>query len=159
VTEKWECNFDREMNENPEMRDFLENHPMIKIAPLDPRDAFFGGRTGNIVTRYETMGTEKIRYVVVCSLYPYILKTGAFPIDILTFISDILIFKQECTELIEVAPNYNFSSVEGLVRYKVLPLSSSTSVSRARQIVVHVVPKLLRNVLAGCVHSRRSRRL
>jgi len=70
MTKKWECDFDREMNENPEMRDFLEI-PMIKIAPLDPRDAFFGGRTGNIVTRYKITGTEKIRYVDVCSLYPY----------------------------------------------------------------------------------------
>jgi len=104
------------MNENPEMCDFLENHPMIKIAPLDPRDAFFGGRTGNIVTRYEITGTEKIRYVDVCSLYPYVLKTGAFPIGH----PDIYI-GQDCTELIGAAPNYNFSSVEGLVRYKVLP--------------------------------------
>jgi len=47
------------------LRDFPENHPMIKIAPLNPRNAFFGC-TGNIVTRYEV--TEKIRYVDVCAL-------------------------------------------------------------------------------------------
>ncbi|XP_070158004.1 uncharacterized protein [Polyergus mexicanus] len=50
------------------MREYLENHPMVETSPLDPRDAFFGSRTGNIVTRYEVTGTEKIRYVDVCSL-------------------------------------------------------------------------------------------
>jgi len=61
VTEKWECDFDREMNKNPEMRNFLENHPMIKIALLDPRDAFFGGRTMNIIFRYEVTGENTLR--------------------------------------------------------------------------------------------------
>jgi len=82
------------------MRDFLENHPMIKITSLDPRDAFFGDCTGNIVIRYEITGMEKIRYMDVCSLYLYVLKTGAFPIDH----SDIYI-GQDCTELIAAAPN------------------------------------------------------
>jgi len=53
VTEKWECDFDEEMRENREMHEFVKNHPMVQIAPLDPRDAFFGGRTGNISTRHE----------------------------------------------------------------------------------------------------------
>jgi len=71
VMEKWECNFDREMNENPEMREFLENHPMTKIAPLDPRDVFFGVRTGNIVTRNYGYGEntlrERVLSVSVCT--------------------------------------------------------------------------------------------
>jgi len=40
--EKWECIFDEEMRTNRETREFLENHPMIRIPPLDPRDAYFG---------------------------------------------------------------------------------------------------------------------
>ena len=43
---------------------------------LDPREAFFGGCTENIVTRYEVTGYEED----VCSLYPYVLKTGIFPL-------------------------------------------------------------------------------
>src|SRR5215831_4971250 len=80
VTEKWECDFDEEMRENQEMREFVKNHSMVQIAPLDPRNTFFGGRTGNISTRHEVTGAEKIRYVDVCSLYPYVPKTGVFPI-------------------------------------------------------------------------------
>ena len=60
------------------MRDFIENHLMLINSPLDSREAFFGGRTENIIIRYEVTGTEKIRYVDVCSLYPYVLKTGTF---------------------------------------------------------------------------------
>jgi G:T-mismatch repair DNA endonuclease (very short patch repair protein) len=116
VIEKWECAFKWELEENREMRDFLTNHALLETPPLDPRDAFFGGRTGNIVTRYEVTGTEKIRYVDVCSLYPYVLKTGAFPIGH----PDIYI-GQECSELIGDGPIYNFDSIEGLVRCRVLP--------------------------------------
>ncbi|XP_011859145.1 PREDICTED: uncharacterized protein LOC105556661 [Vollenhovia emeryi] len=116
VTEKWECDFDRETRENREMRDFFQNHPLLKSPPLDPRDAFYGGRTGNIATLREITGNEKIRNVDVCSLYPYVLKTGAFPIGH----PDIYI-GQECSALIGTAPNYNFDSVEGLVRCRVLP--------------------------------------
>ncbi|XP_070171144.1 uncharacterized protein, partial [Polyergus mexicanus] len=116
VTEKWECVFDRDMLENREMREYLENHPLVETSPLDPRDAFFGGRTGNIVTRYEVTGAEKIHYVDVCSLYPYVLKTGAFPIGH----PDIYVGK-ECASLIGIAPNYNFDSLEGLIRCTVLP--------------------------------------
>ncbi|KYQ50577.1 hypothetical protein ALC60_10335 [Trachymyrmex zeteki] len=98
------------------MRDFLENVPIIKNSPLDPRDAFFDGRTGNIATRCEVVGTEKIRYVNVCSLYPYVLKTGTFPIG-----HPKIYIEEECSELIGVAPDFDFSSIEGLVRCKVLP--------------------------------------
>lgn len=49
------------MREIPEMSDFFQNHTLIKSDSLDPRDAFFGGRTENIATRYEITGAEKIR--------------------------------------------------------------------------------------------------
>ncbi|XP_018370538.1 PREDICTED: uncharacterized protein LOC108766020 [Trachymyrmex cornetzi] len=116
VMEKWECDFDREIRENNEMRDFLENAQIIKNSPLDPRDAFFGGRTGNIATRCDVAGTEKIRYIDVCSLYPYVLKTGAFPIG-----HPKIYIGEECSELIGVFPDFNFNSLEGLIRCKVLP--------------------------------------
>lgn len=117
VTEKWECTFDREMRENREMQDFLKNHAMLNLAPLDPRDAFYGRRTGNIATHCEVKGTEKIRYVDVCSLYPYVLKIGAFPIGH----PDIYI-ETEWYALIGEGSNYNFDAVEGLVHCKIFPL-------------------------------------
>ncbi|KYN23128.1 hypothetical protein ALC57_04462 [Trachymyrmex cornetzi] len=116
VMEKWECDFDRKIRENNEMCDFLENAQIIKNSPLDPRDAFFGGRTGNIATRCDVAGTKKIRYIDVCSLYPYVLKTGAFSIG-----HPKIYIGEECSELIGVAPDFDFNSLEGLIRCKVLP--------------------------------------
>ncbi|KYN39233.1 hypothetical protein ALC56_06366 [Trachymyrmex septentrionalis] len=114
--EKWECEFSREKRENHEMRAFFENHPILINPPLDSREAFFGGRTENIVTRYKVTGTEKIRNVDVCSLYPYVLKTGTFPLD-----QPTIYIGEQCSELIGAAPNFNFDCVEGIIRCTVLP--------------------------------------
>ncbi|KAL9977100.1 hypothetical protein ACROYT_G014471 [Oculina patagonica] len=43
VEVKWECEFRHELANSPDMRDFIQN---LKFdTPLEPRDAFFGGRT------------------------------------------------------------------------------------------------------------------
>ncbi|XP_020298587.1 uncharacterized protein LOC109862847, partial [Pseudomyrmex gracilis] len=117
VTEKWEYAFDRNTRENREMRAFLDHYPMLAAKPLSPRDAFFGGQTGNIAIWREVTGTEKIRYVDVCFLYPYVLKTGAFPIGH----PKILVGQKECASLIGAMPGVDISAVEGLVRCRVLP--------------------------------------
>ncbi|KYN43249.1 hypothetical protein ALC56_02312, partial [Trachymyrmex septentrionalis] len=54
--------------------------------------------------------------LVIYSLYQCVLKTSTFPLDQLT----IYIGKQ-CSELIGVASNFNFDSVEGTIRCTVLP--------------------------------------
>ncbi|KAL6427128.1 hypothetical protein ACFW04_008631 [Cataglyphis niger] len=99
--DRWECSFDRDMRDNREMREYLDNDPLVEIPPLDPRDAFFG--------------TEKIHYVDVCALYPYVLKTGAFPIG-----HPNIYVGDKCSTLIGKAPNYNFNTLEGLIRCRVL---------------------------------------
>lgn len=52
------------------------------MDPLEPRDAFFGGRT-NAATLYhkadQSIG-EQIKYVDVTSLYPWVNKNGEYPI-------------------------------------------------------------------------------
>jgi len=78
---------------------------------------YFGDQTENIATIYSNVtGTEKIRHVDVCSLYPYVLKTGAFPIDPKIYV------REECSELIGAASNFDFNSIEELIRCKILPL-------------------------------------
>ena len=44
VIEMWGCNFAKQKETNPELAEFLENFEFV--PPLEPRDAFFGGRTG-----------------------------------------------------------------------------------------------------------------
>ncbi|CAH3124157.1 unnamed protein product [Pocillopora meandrina] len=63
-----------------EIQDFLKE---INLVPqLNPRDAFFGGRTGAASLYYKanTDEGEQIRYVDVTSEYPYVNKYGTYPI-------------------------------------------------------------------------------
>lgn len=115
LEEIWECEYDRLLRVNQEMSAFVQNHPLVVADPLDPRDAFFGGRTENMVTLYDTCGTEQIRYVDVCSLYPYICKFGKYPVGHpKVYVGD------ECRTLTG-SSNTDLSNVEGLVKCVILP--------------------------------------
>ncbi|XP_048775446.2 uncharacterized protein LOC125680045 [Ostrea edulis] len=76
VVSIWEHVFDRQVKNNPELQTFLRDLDIQD--PLNPRDALYGGRT-NATRLYCEEGD--MRYVDVCSLYPYVLKYRAFPID------------------------------------------------------------------------------
>nr|XP_022294902.1 uncharacterized protein LOC111105016 [Crassostrea virginica] len=71
----WEHDFDKQFQKNDAFQDFdreLEFQP-----PLNPREALYGGRT-NATRLYCCEGD--MRYVYVCSLYPYVLKHRTFPL-------------------------------------------------------------------------------
>jgi len=51
LIEMWECEFREQMRGNKNMN-YLQNHPLTNATPLNPRDAFYGGRTGNTYTHY-----------------------------------------------------------------------------------------------------------
>nr|XP_022300672.1 uncharacterized protein LOC111108881 [Crassostrea virginica] len=71
----WEHDFDKQFQKNDTFQDFvreLEFQP-----PLNPREALYGGRT-NATRLYCVEGD--MRYVDVCSLYPYVLKHRPFPL-------------------------------------------------------------------------------
>lgn len=115
LTEMWECAYDRILTSREDMRIFLENHPIISRKALNPRDAFYGGRTEAMVSLYDVKGNEKIHYVDVCSLYPYICKTGKFPVGHPKVYVGI-----ECLEL--TGPTgVEIDRVEGLVHCTILP--------------------------------------
>jgi len=71
VIEMWQCNY------NSNVRD---NHPMLNNIPLNPRDAFYGGRTGNTRKHYKAKAGEKIKYIDICSLYPWVCKYQKYPV-------------------------------------------------------------------------------
>ena len=83
---------------------------------LDPRDAFYGGRTGNKATHYEAENDEIIKYFDVCSLYPFVCKTGVFPIGH----PEIFVGKQ-CLELVGINFENFCKNVEGIVKCEILP--------------------------------------
>jgi hypothetical protein len=70
-----EHEFDRIVQQNPQLEQFIQDLDIQD--PLNPRDALYGGRT-NAMRLYCEEGD--MRYVDVCSLYPYVLKYKSFPI-------------------------------------------------------------------------------
>ena len=115
LVEIWGCDFKREYQNNREMRLYVETHPLLRIKPLDPRNAFYGGRTENFVKVYDVRENEKIRYVDVTSLDPFINKTGRYPTGHpKIFVGD------ECYNIL--GRQYeNIHNFDGLISCKILP--------------------------------------
>ena len=76
----WECEWDRQTKTDTQLQAFLADLDIV--SPLEPRDAFFGGRTNAATLHHkvdESIG-EEIRYVDVTSLYPSVNKYDEYPI-------------------------------------------------------------------------------
>ena len=78
VIEKWECDFRKELSRNSELKTIVKK--MSWVTPLEPREAFYGGRTGMAACLYKADNDEQISYVDFTSLYPTINKYGTYPI-------------------------------------------------------------------------------
>ena len=78
VIEMWECEWDRLVDNEPAVSQFLRSFDLV--APLEPREAFFGGRTGAVALHAVAGEGEEIPYVDVTSLYPWVNKNCPYPI-------------------------------------------------------------------------------
>ena len=78
IIEMWECQWQKLVDTNAEVQSFLASLELV--PPLDPREAFFGGRTEGITMHAVAKEGEEIRYVDITSLYPYINKTSTYPV-------------------------------------------------------------------------------
>ena len=78
VIEMWECEWDRLVDNEPAVSQFLRSLDLV--PPLEPREAFFGGRTGAVALQAVAGEGEEIRYVDVTSLYPWVNKNCPYPI-------------------------------------------------------------------------------
>ncbi|KAG8235576.1 hypothetical protein J437_LFUL013126 [Ladona fulva] len=109
VVEMWECGFDTMIRDNPGLARFIEGNPLSTEPPINPRDAFFGGRTNCVRLHHKAdiEGGEVIRYLDVCSLYPYVNKYRKYPIG-----HPKIFIGEDCPVLEET---------EGLVKCTVLP--------------------------------------
>ena len=80
----WECELNLLRKSSKIIENFFNNHlrnyKSISNNPeLNPRDAFYGGRTNSLKLYHEIEENEKIYYYDFTSLYPYICKYGEFP--------------------------------------------------------------------------------
>ena len=107
VHEMWGCEFRNMLKDHPELKRYTDNHPICNKEPLNPRDAFYGGRTNATKLFHEVGESERIQYVDVCSLYPYCCKVKKFPIG-----HPKIYIGSDCPDIF---------SFEGLVKAKVLP--------------------------------------
>ena len=76
----WECQWDQMVKTDTALQSFLTD--LAIVSPLEPRDAFFGGRTNAATLHHEVDESigEEIRYVDVTSLYPTVNKYDEYPI-------------------------------------------------------------------------------
>lgn len=105
----WEHEFDELYRTNEQLRSFLRTLDYLKKEPLNPRDAFFGGRTGVCKLYHKTVGDEKILYYDVTSLYPYINKYSEYP----TGVPKILLGKE--------LKDRTVFNINGLIKCLILP--------------------------------------
>ena len=75
---EWECHWEKKVKATPDLQTFLNT--MTMVPPLQPRDAFFGGRTGAVALYHRATQGEKIFYIDVTSLYPWVNKTKTYPL-------------------------------------------------------------------------------
>jgi hypothetical protein len=104
----WECEFDRDtLPKHPELR----NNPLVEHAPLNTRDALYGGRTDSMSLHKKIEeGQETIEYCDVMFLYPYICKYGKFPIG-----HPVIYAGDECRDVAAMLKK------EGLIKCCVMP--------------------------------------
>jgi len=74
LVEIWEC----EWKASPLYKEYKTFNI---VEPLNPRDAYFGGRTEVIKLKAESTSDCKIKYIDVCSLYPAVMFYDDYTID------------------------------------------------------------------------------
>ena len=72
----YEC----QLTKNKEFQKFAKNCTQEIVEPLNPRDAFYGGRTNATKLLYNFKENECGRYVDFCSLYPTVQYYQKYPI-------------------------------------------------------------------------------
>ena len=85
VVEMWGCGWTSLKDDSLDIRTFVANLQTTK--DLNPRDAFCGGRTNAVKLYHEVTPHQKIHYIDVTSLYPWVNKTSVYPKGHPTFIS------------------------------------------------------------------------
>jgi hypothetical protein len=145
----WECEFRRNLREDLELAEIASHDPYTKVPPLNPRDAFFGGRTGTIKKFHKAHEGEKIRYLDVCSLYPYINKYFKVPLG------------HPKIHLGDQARLIDIMTFEGLLKVKVLPPSNLfhpvLPIKMHSRLMFVLCYTCARDSIENCTHSAEER--
>ena len=105
VISMWGCQFAEKKKTDPELIQFLESFEFV--PPLNPRDAFFGGRTGAATLYAKAEENEEIAYIDYTSLYPWVNKYGTYPVGV-----PVIIYQPD---------NQNIFDYFGIAQVDILP--------------------------------------
>ncbi|KAL3119697.1 hypothetical protein niasHT_008533 [Heterodera trifolii] len=81
VEEIWKCQIREQLKRDDEMRDFFDDLGTDR-GPIDPRQTFYGGRTGPLQLIAEPKEDEKISVFDIVSLYPWVNYATDYPTGI-----------------------------------------------------------------------------
>lgn len=136
----WECDWDILCQHDPAIKQFVTTFSLVE--PLQPRHAFFGGRTGAIALHTVATEEEEIRYVDVASLYPWVNKNARYPIGhptILTQPRDQNIASYFGIALVDILAPANVSPGTSSAKWQQVDLSPLCSLGQARTSQSHAV--------------------
>lgn len=139
----WECEVNQQLKSDKEMKTFFDKTP--SFGPLNPRDAYFGGRTGplKMVCDFTKSNSgKKISYLDVQSLYPYTNYVTDYPIGI----PDVSVL----TERVHWTSSNN-NPYKGLLKVVVLPPTNTT----IPVIPMKVDERLLFPLCRTCAKTKR----
>ena len=131
----YEC----QLNKNDEFKQFAKTFTQEVVESLNPRDAFYGGRTNATKLLYKFKENECGRYVDFCSLYPSVQFYRSYPTGFPT-----KIFKPE---------KYD-KSWYGLIKCKVLAPRKLYHPVLPQRIKVDSYEKLIFTLCKMCAETR-----
>jgi len=105
VKEIWGCEWAGEKQNNEDCSAYVKTLEFVE--PLNPRDAFFGGRTNATKLYHQCKADEKIEYADIVSEYPTVLKFRDYP--------------AKHPEIIVEPGTTDISQWFGMIKCKVLP--------------------------------------
>ena len=77
VIEMWECEWTSLKQTSPDIQTYVDSLELAE--PLNPRDAFCGGRTNAVKLYHCVTPGQKIHYIDYTSLYPWVNKKCVYP--------------------------------------------------------------------------------
>ena len=132
----YEC----QLNKNKDFQQFAKDFDQEIVEPLNPRDAFYGGRTNATKLLYNFKENECGRYVDFCSLYPTVQYYKKYPIC-----HPVKIHKPK---------KYCKKSWYGLIKCKVLPPRKLYHPVLPQRIKVDSYEKLIFTLCKKCAETR-----
>ncbi|XP_074648849.1 uncharacterized protein LOC141904197 [Tubulanus polymorphus] len=86
LIEFWEHDYHNLIRTDAAFKEFVQSSDIL--PPLEPRECFYGGRTNAIKLYHKVSEDERIKYIDICSLYPFVNSRYSYPIGHPTVVTE-----------------------------------------------------------------------